>query len=76
MNSSSPPDRDIPSPCVRNCCLDANDICLGCFRTLAEITGWGAAGEDEKRAILARCRERAAGRQAQSRRPPSPDAQP
>ncbi|WP_156302871.1 DUF1289 domain-containing protein, partial [Methylogaea oryzae] len=25
-------------PCVRNCCLDSTDICLGCFRALAEIT--------------------------------------
>jgi predicted Fe-S protein YdhL (DUF1289 family) len=28
------------SPCVRNCCLDDNDICLGCFRSLDEIKNW------------------------------------
>ncbi|MGE0372124.1 MAG: DUF1289 domain-containing protein [Gammaproteobacteria bacterium] len=75
MNPLNPDDR-VPSPCVRNCCLDGHDVCMGCFRTLAEITGWNAAGEDEKREILARCRARADERQARSRRPPSPGAQP
>ncbi len=28
------------NPCIRNCCLDENDICLGCFRTLDEILAW------------------------------------
>jgi predicted Fe-S protein YdhL (DUF1289 family)/MOSC domain-containing protein YiiM len=49
---------DVPSPCVRNCCLDGNDICLGCHRSLAEILSWSKAGDDEKRAILARSRKR------------------
>jgi len=48
----------VPSPCVRNCCLDGNDICLGCHRSLAEILSWGEASDDERRAILARCRVR------------------
>ncbi|MGZ8185918.1 MAG: DUF1289 domain-containing protein [Methylobacter sp.] len=34
MNSN--PDR-IASPCIRNCCLNNDDICLGCFRSLHEI---------------------------------------
>nr|WP_254619459.1 DUF1289 domain-containing protein [Vibrio metschnikovii] len=25
------------SPCVRHCCLDDKDICIGCGRTLDEI---------------------------------------
>lgn len=33
------------SPCVRNCCLDNNDICLGCFRSLEEIRQWSQADE-------------------------------
>lgn len=28
------------SPCIKNCCLDLNDICLGCFRSLNEIRQW------------------------------------
>jgi predicted Fe-S protein YdhL (DUF1289 family) len=47
------------SPCVRLCCLDeANETCVGCFRTLAEITGWQAADGAERERILKRCAER------------------
>ncbi|NQY26373.1 MAG: DUF1289 domain-containing protein [Piscirickettsiaceae bacterium] len=31
----------IPSPCIKNCCLDSDDICLGCLRSLEEIMLWG-----------------------------------
>ncbi|MDD5579029.1 MAG: DUF1289 domain-containing protein [Methylobacter sp.] len=37
MNSN--PD-SIVSPCIRNCCLNDDDICLGCFRSLNEIITW------------------------------------
>lgn len=47
-----------PSPCIRVCCLDDNEVCLGCFRTLSEITGWRDRDADAQRAILARCDER------------------
>ncbi len=42
----------IDSPCVRNCCLDDDDICVGCFRSLAEIMQWGGASDELKRHIL------------------------
>jgi uncharacterized protein len=60
----------VPSPCVRNCCLDDNDICLGCNRSLTEICGWTESTDDEKREILERCRLRAQARQG--RPPPGP----
>jgi uncharacterized protein len=41
------------SPCVRNCCLDDDDICLGCFRSVDEIIQWGAATEQQKQKIMA-----------------------
>lgn len=47
-------DEDIKSPCVRNCCLDDYDVCVGCGRTLEEILIWGSAEPDEKRRILNR----------------------
>ncbi|MFT3735478.1 MAG: DUF1289 domain-containing protein [Rhodocyclaceae bacterium] len=47
-----------PSPCIRICCLDDQDVCLGCFRTLEEITGWRDKDADTQHAILARCAER------------------
>ncbi len=42
----------IESPCVRNCCLNDEDICLGCFRSLREITRWGAVDDHGKQLIL------------------------
>ena len=33
------------SPCIRNCCLRDDDICMGCYRSLDEIKGWSAASE-------------------------------
>lgn len=50
------------SPCVRNCCLDDENVCLGCFRTLKEICAWHEAPDSEKLAILVRCRSRYRGR--------------
>lgn len=46
------------SPCVRNCCLDQQDVCVGCFRTLREIRDWYTASADERRVILANCAKR------------------
>ncbi|HOY23788.1 MAG TPA: DUF1289 domain-containing protein [Cellvibrio sp.] len=43
----------VESPCVRNCCLNDEDICLGCGRSLAEITRWTTTQEAGKRVILA-----------------------
>ncbi len=42
----------IESPCVRNCCLNDEDICLGCFRSLREITRWGTLDDHGKQLIL------------------------
>lgn len=50
----------IASPCIRNCCLDDNDVCLGCYRSLDEITGWSAMDEAQREACLARCARRRA----------------
>ena len=49
---------DIESPCVRHCCLDGNDICLGCFRQLHEITGWYEADRSLRLKILENAAER------------------
>lgn len=65
----------VASPCMRNCCLDDQDICLGCFRSLAEIIAWGGASNAERRATVARAMQRS--REAQARRnavnPPAQD---
>ncbi|MDO6564472.1 DUF1289 domain-containing protein [Amphritea sp. 1_MG-2023] len=46
------------TPCIRNCCLDKQNTCLGCFRTLEEILAWHGANNVEKAAILKRCQQR------------------
>lgn len=48
----------IDNPCVRNCCLDQSDICLGCGRHVDEITGWHQATDQEKQQILQKAAER------------------
>lgn len=40
-----------PSPCVRNCCLDEQNICLGCGRRLAEILEWHHADAQRRDVI-------------------------
>ena len=43
----------VESPCIRLCTLDDQDICLGCFRSMAEICAWSRASNDERRQIVA-----------------------
>jgi predicted Fe-S protein YdhL (DUF1289 family) len=56
------PTSDVASPCVRSCCLDDDDVCLGCGRALDEIVAWGTADDATRREILERSRERVARR--------------
>ena len=52
----------VPSPCVRNCCLDEQSVCMGCYRSIAEICAWHEAPDSGKIEILVRCRSRYAAR--------------
>ncbi len=54
MNTQNNKQR-ILSPCVRNCCLDDDDVCLGCHRSLDEILGWHGADDEERSATLSAC---------------------
>jgi predicted Fe-S protein YdhL (DUF1289 family) len=56
---STPPLDPLASPCIRNCCLDDDNVCMGCGRSLDEIVAWGTASPATKAAILERSRERA-----------------
>ena len=51
-------DNVVQSPCVRNCCLDDGDTCLGCFRSLEEIKEWGIVDNYRRREILQNARHR------------------
>jgi len=57
----SPAPGAVASPCIDVCRMDAEGrFCVGCLRTLDEIAGWVAFGDDEKRAVIARLAERRA----------------
>jgi predicted Fe-S protein YdhL (DUF1289 family) len=55
------------SPCIRQCCLDDADECLGCGRTLDEIKAWHSADAEGRDAILKNARAR---REARVQRAP------
>ena len=48
----------VESPCVRNCCLDQQDICLGCFRHIDEIVAWHDSTTEQKQQVLDKCQQR------------------
>lgn len=55
------------NPCVRNCCLNEEDICLGCGRSYQEILDWHSADEAQRQLILQEAGKRLAA-MAQKRR--------
>jgi uncharacterized protein len=42
----------VPSPCKDDCCLNNDNICLGCFRSLAEIAHWQQMDNSMRLAVL------------------------
>jgi predicted Fe-S protein YdhL (DUF1289 family) len=49
----------LPSPCNGLCRLDqATGWCLGCARTMDEISAWPRVGDPERAVMLARLPER------------------
>ena len=40
------------SPCISICTLDERGLCRGCFRTMAEISGWLRMSVDERLLVL------------------------
>ena len=52
----------VTSPCVRDCCLDEAEVCMGCGRTLQDILRWHAASDEEREAILVAAKARVAER--------------
>jgi predicted Fe-S protein YdhL (DUF1289 family) len=45
-------DAPVTSPCIDICRLDAQGLCIGCRRTIDEITEWSRASEARRREIL------------------------
>ncbi|MDX1635948.1 MAG: DUF1289 domain-containing protein [Marinobacter sp.] len=48
----------VRSPCVSVCALDENDECIGCQRTVDEITRWSQMSNDERLEVLKKVAER------------------
>lgn len=47
------PPRSIKTPCVQVCAVDdESGLCLGCFRSLAEIAGWVRLTDAQRDAVL------------------------
>lgn len=49
---------EVASPCIRNCCLDQHDVCLGCYRHMDEIMAWQRLNVKAKLTVLNQCRLR------------------
>lgn len=51
---------EIESPCVKLCVVHPEArICVGCFRSIDEISGWSRLSPDQRRAIMAELPSRA-----------------
>ena len=48
----------LDKPCIRQCCLNEKDICMGCFRTFDDMKLWRMATQKEKLDILQYAKER------------------
>ena len=48
------PPRPIETPCIKVCVVDgASSLCLGCYRTLAEIAEWSRLDDRQRADIMA-----------------------
>lgn len=45
---------NITSPCINICKLDKNNICIGCGRTIEEISNWLKLSNKEKQEVISR----------------------
>jgi len=42
----------VQSPCIDNCCLNDEKICLGCFRSIVEIAQWSQMNDKVRQDVL------------------------
>ena len=50
---------NIQSPCIEVCKLSEDKtVCVGCYRSLAEIAAWGRLSDPEKLGVIAAARQR------------------
>jgi predicted Fe-S protein YdhL (DUF1289 family) len=49
---------EVASPCINKCCLNQDDICLGCFRTLLDIENWSQLDDSARQNRMAAAQQR------------------
>lgn len=49
----------VSTPCIKVCRIEGT-VCVGCWRTLAEIAAWGGMFEPQRLAVMASLPERQA----------------
>ena len=50
---------EIESPCIKLCVIDVNHkLCIGCFRTTAEITKWSKLTSVKRKEIMETLKKR------------------
>ena len=45
------------SPCIHVCKLDKEDVCVGCGRTMREISEWFKMTEEQREEVFERLRK-------------------
>ena len=48
----------VQSPCIDNCCLNDEKICLGCFRSIVEISQWSQMNDGMRLDVLQKAEKR------------------
>jgi len=48
----------IKKPCIRQCSLNEEDVCLGCFRTFDDMLQWNKVNTEEKMKMLEMAEQR------------------
>ncbi len=46
------------SPCIKLCKLNKDNICIGCYRSLKEITQWSKLSLEEQKQIVHNAKKR------------------
>jgi len=63
--------KKLPSPCVSICQMDAQDeVCVGCYRTRAEIATWSSMDQHDQMLLLDTLRDRRSAATGVHRRAP------
>ncbi len=61
MSTAAAPKLDVTqSPCIGECAIDENGVCMGCYRSMDEINAWPRANEEERLNILQNIEQRKA----------------